>query len=389
MSEQPAHRPDPMDTGIPRAAQASAWLLYGLIVLEILFMVSPLAAYYYAVYAAPLNALASSPRTAWLTQQMLPHFSHSDSALVNGLLLLAWPLILIGLGLFLWGCARVYPARLMGRGPVTVGLYRHIRHPQYVALAIVGLGTTLYWSRFLVVIAYVTMLWLYGALARLEERRCIARFGAAYAAYLERTGRFLPRSVELAGRRMAARLPAVRARHARTILALLLYVVCLTVAVIAGTALRQHALASLSVAQAGPHLVLFLAPLAPTDRDIVASLVRQAGGAVPRLAYVAPAHWSVPELGLVGVPGGSQFPAGELAHPASHGNRGGYDRRRIHVLIAAPSPAGMAASGRAMLGRAIRIQPEARLAIDLDTATVTDREPAHPGRWRHIPVPAF
>ena len=40
-----------------RAVKTSAWVLYTLIVLEILFMVSPFAAYYYSIYATPLNAL--------------------------------------------------------------------------------------------------------------------------------------------------------------------------------------------------------------------------------------------------------------------------------------------------------------------------------------------
>jgi len=73
--------------------------------------------------------------------------------LSNTLLLAAWPLILLGLMLFFMGFVQIYWAKLTGKANVEVGLYRYIRHPQYVALAIVGLGTSIYWSRFIVLIA--------------------------------------------------------------------------------------------------------------------------------------------------------------------------------------------------------------------------------------------
>ena len=45
---------DIADSAIGKGLRASAWLLYCLIVFEILFMVSPFALYYYSVYALPL-----------------------------------------------------------------------------------------------------------------------------------------------------------------------------------------------------------------------------------------------------------------------------------------------------------------------------------------------
>jgi protein-S-isoprenylcysteine O-methyltransferase Ste14 len=148
-----------------RAAKTSAWLLYTLIVLEILFMVSPFAAYYYSIYATPLNLLRESPSTAWLTMYLLPHFTYSDSWLANGLILVSWPLIFLGIMIFMVGFCQIYWSKFTGKGAVAVGLYRFIRHPQYVALAIIGLGTSLYWSRFIVVIAFVSMLCIYMFLA--------------------------------------------------------------------------------------------------------------------------------------------------------------------------------------------------------------------------------
>ena len=105
-----------------KAVKSSAWFLYTLIVLEILFMVSPFAAYYYSIYATPLNWLQEIDSTAWLTMYVLPHFAYSDSWLANGLILLSWPLILIGIALFVAGFCQIYWAKFTGRGAVEKGL---------------------------------------------------------------------------------------------------------------------------------------------------------------------------------------------------------------------------------------------------------------------------
>ena len=76
---------------------------------------------------------------------------------------------------------------------VTVGAYRFIRHPLYASLlalvwcaylknpfAIVGIVLTLSASGFLI------------ATAVAEERENLASFGAAYAAYMKHTRRFVP-----------------------------------------------------------------------------------------------------------------------------------------------------------------------------------------------------
>ena len=102
--------------------------------------------------------------------------------------------MLAGIVVFFAGAIPVYWTKLRGGGAVTTGVYAWIRHPQYVGLAILGLGTLLLWPRFLVLVSYVTMLFLYAWLAEWEEERCLARFGESYQRYQSRTGRFLPRA---------------------------------------------------------------------------------------------------------------------------------------------------------------------------------------------------
>jgi protein-S-isoprenylcysteine O-methyltransferase Ste14 len=171
----------------------AAWVFYVAIVFEILFMISPFGLYYYAAHGPSLNLLHRSPWTAWLTDFVPPHFSYTSSRFLDALSGLGLPLILLGVVLFVVGFVQVYWAKVCGRGLVTSGLYALARHPQYLALAIIGLGAFFVWPRVLVLIMYVTMLFLYGLLARWEEARCLEKFGGAYRAYQRRTGMFLPR----------------------------------------------------------------------------------------------------------------------------------------------------------------------------------------------------
>ena len=74
-----------------KSVRTSVWLLYILIVFEILYMISPFAFYYYSYYAIPLNWFQQSPVTSWLTIYIFPHFTDTGSLLVKGVLMLAWP----------------------------------------------------------------------------------------------------------------------------------------------------------------------------------------------------------------------------------------------------------------------------------------------------------
>ena len=139
------------------------------------FMISPLALHFYVGYGPVLRLLHASPATSWLTGFFLPHFSQTTSAVLNVLKPTGFVLASSGLIAFLVGAVQLYASTLLRRGAVTGGLYRFIRHPQYRALAVLGLGTVLIWPRFLVLASFVIMLCLYDLLARWEEARCLER----------------------------------------------------------------------------------------------------------------------------------------------------------------------------------------------------------------------
>jgi class 3 adenylate cyclase/protein-S-isoprenylcysteine O-methyltransferase Ste14 len=161
----------------------AVWVFYAAIVFEVLFMSLPFALYYYSAYGPSLNLLHESAWTAWLTGFFLPHFSDTSSPVLNRLWGLSWALMLLGAVLFFVGFLQIYWAKIWRRELVTGGLYAVAQHPQYLGLAIVGLGTLLDWPRFLTLIMYITMLFLYGFLARWEEERCLQKFGESYRAY--------------------------------------------------------------------------------------------------------------------------------------------------------------------------------------------------------------
>ena len=75
---------------------------------------------------------------------------------------------------------------------VSKGAYRYIRHPLYCSLLLGALGATLkYFSITAIALALIAMTFVV-LTALTEEHENLARFGAAYAAYRDRTWMFVP-----------------------------------------------------------------------------------------------------------------------------------------------------------------------------------------------------
>ena len=77
---------------------------------------------------------------------------------------------------------------------VTRGPYRWVRHPFYDCLALFELSLALTAANWFMLAAGIVVFSLIAARTRIEEEKLLARFGDPYRAYLQRTGRFLPRS---------------------------------------------------------------------------------------------------------------------------------------------------------------------------------------------------
>ncbi len=179
-----------------KTALTTIILLYFIICLEILIMISPFAGFFYSVFNPVLLTLVDHPATRWLTAFFLPHMVVPTTTFLVTVRLLGSGLLLAGLAIFLVCAAQIYGAKFRRRGAVVGGLYRFIRHPQYLALAISGAGLAILWPRFLVVALWGVMVLLYFILARDEEKRMLRAHGESYRVYMEKTGMFLPRSLE-------------------------------------------------------------------------------------------------------------------------------------------------------------------------------------------------
>ncbi len=80
------------------------------------------------------------------------------------------------------------------RSIVTWGPYARLRHPFYAAFLLTLLGAGLFCPNAGTLAAFLYALPVFYLTARREEHRlCASEFGAEYAEYMKRTGRFLPR----------------------------------------------------------------------------------------------------------------------------------------------------------------------------------------------------
>jgi hypothetical protein len=99
-------------------------VIYGLVMFEVIIMISPFAFYFYAAYGPTLKWLNRSRATAWLTGFLLPHAVFTTSSFLE---FLRWDLgrYAFGLGLvsFFLLAVQIYGSRLFDRKIVTSGAY--------------------------------------------------------------------------------------------------------------------------------------------------------------------------------------------------------------------------------------------------------------------------
>ena len=76
---------------------------------------------------------------------------------------------------------------------VMQGPYRWVRHPFYDSAALLMVAISLIAANWFLLVTGVVGVLLLIIRTRIEERNLVARFGDGYRAYMEQTGRFLPR----------------------------------------------------------------------------------------------------------------------------------------------------------------------------------------------------
>jgi protein-S-isoprenylcysteine O-methyltransferase Ste14 len=288
-----------------KALPTALIVFYLLIGLEVIIMITPFTLYFYSIYAPVLEALYSFAPTSWLVGFFLPHIVATNNVLLNLLAYLGPVLLALGLLLFFVGAFQVYSAKLLRKGVVTGGLYRLVRHPQYVGLAIAGLGLLFYWPRFFILVTFISMLFVYYALARNEEQRMAQKYGTGYTSYKERTSLFLPAGL---GSKLRPRFaPTATVRGVRMFA---VYLLSLALGIGAGFGLREYTKTQVPTYVSENDRVVAVA-MAPADKDRVAEIVQlalsdpyvaneldqvRADGQFPVVAYISPTDYMMQHL---------------------------------------------------------------------------------------------
>ena len=140
-------------------------------------------------------ALGLSPQTFGMNESHLWAFALDRLGLVplqTGVylvMLVSVVLIVTGMVLIALGWATVYRGRPQ---LVTSGLYRSVRHPQYLGLILIVLGFNVMWPTVLTVLMAPVLIAMYVRLARREDEDLAVRFGEAFLDYAARTPALIP-----------------------------------------------------------------------------------------------------------------------------------------------------------------------------------------------------
>jgi len=383
----------------------SAIVLYFVIALEFLIMISPFAGFFYSVFNPVLIAADRYPATRWLSAFFLPHMIVPPDALLKFIRVMGSVLLVAGVAVFLVCAMQVYAHKLLKKGAALRGLYTVLRHPQYLGLGVAGLGLSILWPRFLILLLWLVMLLLYYLLAMDEERRMLRAYPDTYAPYMDKTGMFFPRQIE---RRL---LPASRGGRGAAFL-------LIAVLVLSGAfALRSYTV---------QHLPLW------SEANVVAVAVNPDDA--PMMDYRLPEVLRLPEVraritegkrylvyflppnyimqGLIADTGGEwrlykqhhtvsmitdwilhpfgHLTEGHTMHSASgagaHPMVGGMDRRLVFVEVS--GTAGQTPFD--VFGIGVERSPQFLLDVDIHTLAIQDlKDLPRETAWAHVPTPVF
>jgi len=181
---------------ITKVTAFASIVLFFIVAFEIMIMISPFAFFFYSVFNPIFDWLGQFPATRWLTAFFLPHMILPPTLFLKTIRIAGSAFFIIGVIAFIVCALQVYLGKLFKWGIADKGLYRYIRHPQYLALGIWGIGMAILWPRFFVLASLSIMFVLYYLLAKDEEKRMLNIYGESYEKYLSEKGMFLPKRVE-------------------------------------------------------------------------------------------------------------------------------------------------------------------------------------------------
>lgn len=171
-------------------------IVFFIMAFEVMIMISPFAFFFYSVFNPIFKWLGQYTATKWLTSFFLPHMILPPTLFLKTVRILGSAFFIIGFFTFIICALQVYLGKIFKWGVANKGLYKYIRHPQYLALGIWGIGMSILWPRFIVLASLSLMFILYYFLSKDEERRMLKHYGETYKSYTSNTGMFFPKVVE-------------------------------------------------------------------------------------------------------------------------------------------------------------------------------------------------
>jgi len=370
-----------------------AWVPYVLILFEMLYMATPFAAFFYGVYEIPLKFLNENAVTAWLIQTILPHFVETNSKFLHFMIDAGWIMMAIGLVVFIIGFIQIYYSKFAKKGAVTGGIYNVIRHPQYAAWILFGLGMSLIWSRMIVWIMYVSMIFIYYYLARAEERECMEKYPETYPPYFNKTGMFFPKILSLGKTKVAN--PQNKLNYAAKVF--LIYICVVGVTIVSAIALRNYTISKMSTSYGKDYMAVSVSYISPEitkktiDIMLKDSVVQEEMSKLnidsdSKIFYVMPQKWILTELGMAEEASSEYSPE---VRTTSHGNTDDTEPMKKRVLISSAvliretEPSGIMKYMK---------QQIPKLYVDIDMVlgkVINITMPPLKGIYSDIPVPMF
>jgi len=171
-------------------------IVFFIMAFEVMIMISPFAFFFYSVFNPVFKWLNQFAATKWLTSFFLPHMIFPPTQFLKTVRILGSIFFVAGAVTFMICALQVYLGKIFKWGVANKGLYRYIRHPQYLGLGIWGIGMSILWPRFIVLASLSLMFILYYFLAKDEERRMLNHYGESYRQYMNQTGMFFPKFLE-------------------------------------------------------------------------------------------------------------------------------------------------------------------------------------------------
>ncbi len=367
-----------------------AWVPYIIILFEMLYMATPFAVFFYSVYQFPLKYLNENQVTAWLIQTILPHFIETNSNFLHLLINAGWIMMTLGFIVFSIGFIQIFYTKFTKKGAVTGGIYKVIRHPQYAAWILFGFGMSLVWSRLIVWIMFVSMLFIYYLLARAEERECIEKFPDTYPQYLNKTGMFFPKLFGF--NRINIPFPKNKFLYGATII--LIYVCVVSLTIFSAITLRNFTISKMSTAYGHDYMAVSVSYISPgitrktidimiSDSTIQEQLEKTFNAGDVKIFYVMPLSWIISELGM------TTDLNRNYDMTVSHGNSEDTTpmKKRVLVslakLIQETEPSGIMKYLKQQI-------PKFYVDVDLETRKVIGiSTPPQEGIYSDIPVPIF